>query len=107
MLVAALLAAPRRPALSLLALAPVATVVAGLLAVYWIGHPTVAWYMSASADRVIASAVVMAVVFLPLLLGEAARRESAAVSVASTGDEGPDRLAVLPARWRRRRSAAA
>ena len=73
MLAAALLAAPRRPALSFLALASVGSVLAGLVAVYWIGVPTVDWYVNASADRVIASAVVMSVVFLPLLLGEASR----------------------------------
>jgi hypothetical protein len=75
MLAAALLALPRRPALSLLALASVGSVVAGLLAVYWIGSRPVAWYLLTSVDRVLASAVVMSVVFLPLLLGEAARRE--------------------------------
>ena len=75
MLVAALLAAPRSPALSVLALASVGTVVAGLLAIYWIAIPTVDWYVGVSADRVIASAVVMAVVFLPLLLGEASSRD--------------------------------
>lgn len=79
MLAAALLAAPRCPALSLLALASVGSVVAGLLAVYWIGSRPVAWYVTTSADRVITSAVVMAVVFLPLLLGEASRQKPAAV----------------------------
>ena len=113
MLAAALLAAPRCPALSLLALASVGAVIACLLAVYWIGSRPVGWYVATSIDRVTVSAVVMAVVFLPLLLGEAARREPsesrarAPVSVASTGDEGADRLAVLPAGRRRRRSAAA
>ncbi len=76
MLAAALLAAPRRPALSLLALASCSAVVAALLVVYWIGYPPVDWYIATSADRVIASAVVMAVVFLPLLLAEASRREA-------------------------------
>jgi hypothetical protein len=75
MLIAALLAARRRPALSLLALASVGTVVAGLLAVYWIGSRPVTWYVLTSVDRVLASAVVMSVVFLPLLLGEASRRD--------------------------------
>ena len=79
MLVAALLAAPRCPALSLLALASVGTVVAGLLVVYWIGFRPIAWYVNTSADRVLASAVVMSVVFLPLLLGEASRQNPAAV----------------------------
>jgi hypothetical protein len=73
MLAATLLAAPRRPALSLLALVSVGTVVAALLVVYWIGLRPVRWYVTTSADRVIASAVVMAAVFLPLLLDEAAR----------------------------------
>jgi hypothetical protein len=73
MLAAALLAAPRRPALSVLALASVGAVPAGLLAVYWIGLRPVGWYVYTSADRVLASAVVMAGVFLPLLLGEASR----------------------------------
>jgi hypothetical protein len=76
MLVAALLAAPRCPALSILALASVGAVIAGLLAIYWIGYRPIGWYVNTSADRVLASAVVMSVVFLPLLLGEAARRDS-------------------------------
>lgn len=75
MLAAALLAAPRRPVLSVLSVASVGTVIASLLAVYWIGFPPVAWYVGSSVDRVLASAVVMAVVFLPLLLGEASRRD--------------------------------
>ncbi len=73
MLVASLLAATRRPALSLLALASVGTVVVALLVVYWIGLRPVGWYVLTSVDRVIASAVVMAGVFLPLLLEEALR----------------------------------
>jgi len=79
MLAGALLAAPRCPALSLLALASVGTVIAGLLAVYWIGSRPVAWYVLTSVDRVLASAVVMSVVFLALLLGEASRQNPAAV----------------------------
>jgi hypothetical protein len=75
MLAAAVLAAPRRPALSALALAPVAAVPAGLLVVYWIGFPAVDWYVATTAARVVASAVVLAAVFLPLLLAEASRRE--------------------------------
>jgi hypothetical protein len=73
MLAAALLAALRRPALSVLALASVGAVVASLLVVYWIGLRPVEWYVQTSVDRVIASAVVMAAIFLPLLLNEAAR----------------------------------
>jgi hypothetical protein len=73
MLAAALLAAPRRPDLAALALAPVAAVPAGLLLVYWIGTPPVDWYVATSAARVVASAVVLAAVFVPLLLAEAAR----------------------------------
>jgi hypothetical protein len=73
MLAAALLAAPRRPALSLLSIVSVGAVVAALLAVYWIGFPPIGWYVTTSVDRVIASAVVMAGVFLPLLLAEGSR----------------------------------
>jgi hypothetical protein len=73
MLAAALLAAPRRPDLTALALAPVAAVPVGLLLVYWIGTPPVDWYVATSAARVVASAVVLAAVFVPLLLAEAAR----------------------------------
>jgi hypothetical protein len=76
MLVAALLVAPRRPALSILALAPVIAVPAGLLVVYWIGFPPVDWYVATSAERGAASAVVLSAVFLPLLLAEASRREA-------------------------------
>jgi len=57
----------------------VGTVIAGLLAVYWIGSRPVAWYVLTSVDRVLASAVVMSVVFLALLLGEASRQNPAAV----------------------------
>jgi hypothetical protein len=76
MLVAAVLAAPRRPALSALALASVLAVPAGLLIVYWIGSPPVDWYVTTSAARGVASAVVLAAVWLPLLLTEASGRES-------------------------------
>jgi hypothetical protein len=75
MLAAVLLAARRRPALSLLALAPVVAVPLGLLVIYWIGYPPVGWYVATTADRVVASAVVLAVVFLPLLLAEGSSRE--------------------------------
>ena len=75
MLAAAFLVAPRRPALAVLALAPVVAVPAGLLVIYWIGYPPVDWYVATTADRVVASAVVLATVFLPLLLGEALSRE--------------------------------
>jgi len=74
MLAAVVLAAPRRPALSVLALVPVAAIPAGLLLVYWIGFPPVDWYVATSAARGVASAVVLAAVFLPLLLAEASRR---------------------------------
>jgi hypothetical protein len=76
MLAAALLAAPRRPALTLLSLASVSAVVAALLTVYWIGFPPIGWYVTTSVDRVLSSAVVMAAVFLPLLLAEASRRNA-------------------------------
>ena len=75
MLAAAILVAPRRPALAVLALAPVVAVPAGLLVIYWIGYPPVDWYVATTADRVVASAVVLATVFLPLLLAEALRRD--------------------------------
>jgi hypothetical protein len=75
MLAATLLAAPRSPALSVLALAPVVAVPAGLLAVYWIGSPPVDWYLATSAARGVASAVVLAAIFLPLLLAEASGGE--------------------------------
>jgi hypothetical protein len=75
MLAAAVLAAPRRPALSALALASVLAVPAGLLLVYWIGSPPVDWYVTTSAARAVASAVVLAAVWLPLLLTEASGRE--------------------------------
>jgi hypothetical protein len=71
MLAAAVLAAPRRPALAVLAVLAPAAVIAGLLVAYWIGFPPLDWYIKTSADRVIASGVVMSVVFLPLLLAEA------------------------------------
>ena len=72
MIVAALLAAPRRPGLSLLALVSVLAVPLGLLVVYWIGFPPVDFYVATSAERGVASGVVLAAVFLPLLLAEAA-----------------------------------
>ena len=75
-LVATALAARRRPALSILALASFGAVIAALLAVYWIGDRPVGWYVLTSIDRVIAPAVVMATVFLPLLLDEAARPDA-------------------------------
>jgi hypothetical protein len=75
MLAAVFLAAPRRPALAALALAPLVAVPAGLLIIYWIGYPPVDWYVATTADRVVASAVVLAVVFLPLLLTEASSRD--------------------------------
>jgi hypothetical protein len=75
MLAAAILVAPRRPALAFLALAPVVAVPVGLLVIYWIGYPPVDWYVATTADRVVASAVVLAVVFLPLLLSEASSRD--------------------------------
>lgn len=78
MLAAAILVAPRRPALAVLALAPVVAVPAGLLAIYWIGYPPVDWYVATTADRVVASAVVLATVFLPLLLAEASSRDEPA-----------------------------
>ncbi len=73
MLAAVLLAAPRRPALSVLALVPVVAIPMGLLLVYWIGYPPVDWYVATSATRGVASAVVLAAVFLPLLVAEASR----------------------------------
>jgi hypothetical protein len=76
MLVAVVLVAPRRPALAVLALAPVVAVPLGLLVIYWIGYPPVDWYVATTADRVVASAVVLAAVFLPLLLAEASRRDA-------------------------------
>jgi hypothetical protein len=78
MLVAAVLAAPRNPALSFLAVVPVIAIPAGLLIVYWIGLPPVDWYVATSAARVTAPAVVLAAVFLPLLLAEASRRNTPA-----------------------------
>jgi len=75
MLAAAVLAAPRRPALSALGLASVLAVPAGLLLVYWIGSPPVDWYVTTSAARGVASGVVLAAVWLPLLLAEASARE--------------------------------
>jgi hypothetical protein len=76
LLVAAALAAPRRPELSALALAPVVAIPLGLLGIYWIGYPPVDWYVVTTADRVVATAAVLAVVFIPLLLTEALRREA-------------------------------
>jgi hypothetical protein len=76
MLVAAFLVAPRKPALAVLALAPVVAVPVGLLVIYWIGYPPVDWYVATTGDRVIASAVVLASVFLPLLVAEALNRDT-------------------------------
>jgi hypothetical protein len=76
MLAAVVLVAPRRPALAVLALAPIVAVPAGLLIIYWIGYPPVDWYVATTADRVVASAVVLATVFLPLLLAEASSRDA-------------------------------
>jgi hypothetical protein len=45
MLAAALLAAPRRPALSVLALVSVVAAPAALLVIYWIGYPPVEWFV--------------------------------------------------------------
>jgi hypothetical protein len=73
MLAAAVLAAPRRPSLSVLALVPVVAVPLGLLVAYWIGYPPVDWYVATSAARGVASGVVVAAVFLPVLLAEASR----------------------------------
>jgi hypothetical protein len=75
MLAAVFLAAPRKPALAVLALAPVVAVPVGLLVIYWIGYPPVDWYVATTADRVVASAVVPATVLLPLLLAEASSRD--------------------------------
>jgi hypothetical protein len=75
LLVAAAFAAPRRPSLVVLALAPVVAVPLGLLVVYWIGFPPVDWYVATSAERGVASGAVLAAVFLPLLLAEASRRD--------------------------------
>ena len=74
MLAAALLAARRRPTLSILAVVPAAAVVAGLLVTYWIGYPPVDWYVATSANRAVAAPVVLSAVLLPLLLAESARR---------------------------------
>ncbi|MEX2211327.1 MAG: hypothetical protein WD689_06135 [Gaiellaceae bacterium] len=73
MLAAVVLAAPRRPALSLLAFVHVGAVTAGLLVVYWIGSPPVDFYVATTAGRLPALAVVPAAVYLPLLLAEASR----------------------------------
>jgi hypothetical protein len=80
MLVAVLLAAPRRPALAILALVPVVAVPLGLLVIYWIGYPPVDWYVATTADRVVASSVVLAAVFLPLLLSESTSGDAEASS---------------------------
>ena len=75
MLVAVFLVARARPALAVLALAPVVAIPLGLLLVWWIGYPPVDFYVATTADRVPATAVVLAAVFLPLLLAEASRRD--------------------------------
>ncbi len=62
MLVATFLVARRRPALAVLALAPVVAVPVGLLVTYWIGYPAVDWYVATTADRVPASGIVLAAV---------------------------------------------
>ena len=76
MLAAALLAAPRRPALSAsrrvrrrACRRPARRLLDRL--------PAVDWYVQTSAERGVASGVVLAAVFLPLLLAEASRRRRA------------------------------
>jgi hypothetical protein len=75
MLVAVVLVARARPALAVLALAPVVAIPLGLLVIWWIGYPPVDFYVATTADRVPAPAVVLAAIFLPLLLAEASRRD--------------------------------
>lgn len=76
MLAATLLAARRRPALSLLALVSVVAAPVALLVVYWIGYPPVDWYVATSAERGVSSTAVLAAVFLPLLLAEVWNRDT-------------------------------
>jgi hypothetical protein len=75
MLAAAVLAAPRRPALSVLALVSAVAAPAALLVIYWIGYPPVDWYVATTAERGVSSTAVLAAVFLPLLLSEASNRD--------------------------------
>jgi hypothetical protein len=73
LLVAAALSARRRPELSILAVVAVVFVPLSMLVVYWISAPDIVYYVTTSAERGAASAAVLACVYLPLLLAEAAR----------------------------------
>jgi hypothetical protein len=69
-LAAALLAAPRRPALAALTLGwPVAGFL-GLAGVYWISPLPVDWYVDTSAPRILLSVIVISASLLPLSLGQ-------------------------------------
>jgi hypothetical protein len=69
---AALLAAPRRPALAALTLGwPVAGFF-GLAGVYWISPLPVDWYVDTSARRILLSVIVISASLLPLSLGQLA-----------------------------------
>jgi hypothetical protein len=69
---AAVLAAPRRPALAALTLGwPVAGFL-GLAGVYWISPLPVEWYVDTSARRILLSVIVISASLLPLSLGQLA-----------------------------------
>ncbi len=69
---AALLAAPLRPALALLTLGWPAAAFLGLASVYWISPLPVDWYVDTSAERILLSVIVISASLLPLSLAEIA-----------------------------------
>jgi hypothetical protein len=72
-LVALLLASGRVPVISVAIAAWIAVGFLGLATIYWIGIPDVHWYVQTSADRVVATIVIVAGVVAPLVLGLALR----------------------------------
>jgi hypothetical protein len=67
---AALLAAPRRPALAALTLGWPAAGFLGLACIYWISPLPVDWYVDTSARRILLSVIVISASLLPLSLGQ-------------------------------------
>jgi hypothetical protein len=69
-LAAAVLAARRRPELTLLTLAFVALSMTGLFVIYWIGTIPLGWWLRTSGERVVMSIVVCCGALFPLLAAE-------------------------------------
>lgn len=75
-LTAAVVAAPRRPSVAIVALAWPAMAFLGLATTYWISDAPVEWYVSTSAERVLLSVLVVSVSMLPLSLAVVAGVDS-------------------------------